>query len=273
MDIIDSVGEKTESTIYVTQQENNTRTLKARWRFSFHFAELPEELSQNGLILKVIANPENPSVPWDPEKRRLDMSKGLGAAIYVGAAAGSGKLLLLGIDSNLRTRCVLHSNAEQRVKYQDTDCKKPCVPHPHTEAEANFIIQYIRSDLAGFREWWSTNAKTNRWNTWKTSFYQLQSMESQPLLYFYLRHQNHGAIIENQSGRSKGKKIWVKPTLKVLMTTRQCVQEGQNLNEVKFDKTDQKMQDHSIRLARTKGEPYNVSVLICLSRSMRHSYP
>ncbi|KAI4273292.1 MAG: hypothetical protein LQ337_004739 [Flavoplaca oasis] len=106
IDVAGRVGKNYHQVVYVAQQED-IRRRKAQWRFSFHIAELSAELLKEGAIMRVIPNFENLSVHWASEERRLELSSGLGAAIYIGRVVGYGKIFLIGIDSEIRIRCVL----------------------------------------------------------------------------------------------------------------------------------------------------------------------
>ncbi|KAL8970159.1 MAG: hypothetical protein Q9183_001655 [Haloplaca sp. 2 TL-2023] len=216
IDIAGSVGDRYEEAIYVAQQDNIARTTRVTWRFGFLFAELPQEISQDGVILKVIANPKNPSVSWDSGKMRLDISEGLGAAIYLGRAAGPGKLLLIGVSNDLRTRCVLPSYTESWAMYQDTESHTPRIPPSDATSEASsFDKSTTRRHHTTFRERWSRNTQRNRWDTWKILFNRLPNMDSPAPLRIEL----------SQVGRKH---------LEVLMTSHPCTQDGQMINEVKF---------------------------------------
>ena len=106
IDVKGKIGKSDHRVVYIAQQEF-TQRLKAQWRFSFHITELPEDISNEGAIMRVFPNFWNLSVCWAQKEKRLELSSGLGAAIYIGGDDGHGKIFLIGIDSDFRIRCVL----------------------------------------------------------------------------------------------------------------------------------------------------------------------
>ncbi|KAL8671142.1 MAG: hypothetical protein Q9168_004357 [Polycauliona sp. 1 TL-2023] len=111
-DAEDVTGESTLKTLYVSQHRYMSR-FEVSLQFFFHISELPEELSEKGAFLKVIPNDaEDRSTFWDEERSRLILSQGLGASIFLGLPNGWGKLFLLGIDSDVRAKCVIATNSK-----------------------------------------------------------------------------------------------------------------------------------------------------------------
>ncbi|KAL9629117.1 MAG: hypothetical protein Q9204_005460 [Flavoplaca sp. TL-2023a] len=121
VDVAGRSGINDHRVVYVGQPEF-TRRGKAQWRFSFHIPELPKGLEVEGAIMRVIPNAKNLSVHWASEKRQLELSSGLGAAIYIGRDVGYGNIFLIGIASDFRIRCVLHKeNGSTDICYERID--------------------------------------------------------------------------------------------------------------------------------------------------------
>ena len=97
------IGNITTKNIYIAQDDVSPKA-GAKFVYRFHIPDLPEELLQRNLILKLFENKKIAS--WDPQDRILCCSRGLGASIYIGLREGPGKIFLIGIDSRLSPRCI-----------------------------------------------------------------------------------------------------------------------------------------------------------------------
>lgn len=105
---------RSRTTIYVAQNDNNAQKARSQWTFSFSVPHLPPCFSEQGVILKLVTNDAMPHVSWNPEERQVnysELSAGLGAVLYLGRKDGSGKMLLIGLDSKLHARYIFRSGA------------------------------------------------------------------------------------------------------------------------------------------------------------------
>ncbi|KAL8866631.1 MAG: hypothetical protein Q9174_006184 [Haloplaca sp. 1 TL-2023] len=227
IDIIDGVGGRTFSAIHVPQRIDQHQRLEVEWQFSFHIPELPEDLLQCGLVLEVIQNPENPRPRWDPAKRISDLQQGMGAVIYLGDAAGPGKLLIIGIDDELRVRCVLHSTEEKRLNRKDTGIKTPSGKlWPIRSGKALSSSEYIISSL---------------WKTWQDSFRSSPPMRNQQLLHFDIPLRNDSETYANRKGGLYTGKSSVnrrRHKVGVRMGWHQGKKDANEVTEVEFDRVD-----------------------------------
>ena len=99
----DVIGNIRTNNIYIAQHDIAPKA-GADSVYRFHIPNLPEELLQRNVILKIFENKKIAS--WDPRDRILCCSRGLGASIYIGLREGPGKTFLIGIDSRLSPRCI-----------------------------------------------------------------------------------------------------------------------------------------------------------------------
>lgn len=90
-----------EETIYVAQ-DNDIRKSRVQWPLNLHISELPKEISQQGVNLKIGTNDERSNAVGDPIESRLNLRKlspGLGAALYLSRnGSPGGVVLLVGLD-------------------------------------------------------------------------------------------------------------------------------------------------------------------------------
>ena len=98
----DSFEDIHTETIYIAQDDITPRA-DANSVYCFYIPELPEELSQHGVILTIFPNERIAS--WDLENRLLRCLQGLGASMYLDQAGEKGKFLFVGIDSCLHAQC------------------------------------------------------------------------------------------------------------------------------------------------------------------------
>ncbi|CAO1602036.1 hypothetical protein XANCAGTX0491_005671 [Xanthoria calcicola] len=104
---------RSRTTIYVAQNDNAQKA-RSQWTFSFGVPHLPPDSSEQGVILKLVPNDEMPHVSWNPKERQVnysELAEGLGAVLYLGRKDGSGKMLLIGLDSKLHTRYIFRGGA------------------------------------------------------------------------------------------------------------------------------------------------------------------
>ncbi|KAI4231646.1 MAG: hypothetical protein LQ349_005477 [Xanthoria aureola] len=110
---IDTTLARSRTTIYVAQNDNAQKA-RSQWTFSFGVPHLPPDSSEQGVILKLVPNDEMPHVSWNPKERQVnysELAEGLGAVLYLGRKDGSGKMLLIGLDSKLHTRYIFRGGA------------------------------------------------------------------------------------------------------------------------------------------------------------------
>ncbi|KAL9037084.1 MAG: hypothetical protein Q9180_003926 [Flavoplaca navasiana] len=205
VDVAGSVGKNHHQAVYVAQQEDIWRR-KVQRQFSFHIAELPEELSKEGAIMTVVPNFKNLSVHWASEERRLDLSSGLGAAIYIGRDGGYGTVYLIGITSECRIRCVLHKeNVASITHHVDIALNQPRAAFEWSEWEASFLHGHYNT---GLYENLRTSLDLGQW---------VAHQKDHPKFY-----------------QRKYQKIWIPRDLKVHMAIDRTSLEGQGIYEVQF---------------------------------------
>ncbi|KAL8840153.1 MAG: hypothetical protein Q9176_004001 [Flavoplaca citrina] len=210
IDVAGIEGRSKEEAIYVAQQALVKKST-ANWGVIIHVPELSSEILCEGAILKVIPKLENQSISWNSEKRLLNVSSGMGAALYIGRDDGRGKIFLIGVDSELQIRCVLQRKTK-RSNYHD--------------AEIDGVLDPSRFWIRNF-EW------INCWYSHGDDYADLHTRLHTSLdLGQWATHQKH----DPRFYQRKYDKIWNPCNLQVYMAIDRTSLEGQGIYEVQFHK-------------------------------------
>ena len=144
--------------IYIAQ-DDVTPMAGATSVYCFHIPNLPVDLQERGMILRLFVNNEIAS--WDPKDRILRCSRGLGASIYIGLPQGPSKTLLIGIDPSLSPRCVFDDThpsvfhnwhvvpksglqlTQTLLEYRSVD---PGTPGPHQKRLNKLLAGFVGPD-------------------------------------------------------------------------------------------------------------------------------
>ncbi|KAF2815615.1 HET-domain-containing protein [Mytilinidion resinicola] len=99
--------------LYVEQHEVAPR-IESTALYQFYIPGLPERMLQYGAVLEVFPNKRIAS--WNSETGILRCSRGLGGAVFIGRADGFGRILLVGVDSQLHPQCAFDKATDPNFK-------------------------------------------------------------------------------------------------------------------------------------------------------------